>query len=88
MSTPITRGIAFASYPCRCLWRGLLQITYTVPLRRTNLQFSQIRLTLDRTFIIALPAQHLGRILMFIQELFNLWLGNFLGKCRRLANLR
>src|SRR3954447_1031230 len=37
--------------PCRCLWRGLAQMTYTLPRRRTILQFSQIRLTLDRTFI-------------------------------------
>lgn len=37
--------------PCRCLWRGLLQTTKTTPLRRTTLQFSQIRFTLARTFI-------------------------------------
>jgi len=37
--------------PWRCLWRGLLQTTYTTPWRRTILQFSQIRLTLARTFM-------------------------------------
>src|SRR4051812_32829380 len=37
--------------PCRCLWRGFSQITYTLPRRRTILQCSQIRLTLDRIFI-------------------------------------
>jgi len=29
----------------------LLQMTYTVPLRRTSLQFSQMRFTLARTFM-------------------------------------
>ena len=41
-----------AAHPCRCLWRGLVQITYTFPWRRTILQFSHIRLTLDRTFMV------------------------------------
>ena len=44
---------ASAGQPCRCLWRGLVQITYTLPWRRTILQFSQIRLTLDRTFMVS-----------------------------------
>src|SRR5262245_9897985 len=57
MSTPIRRGIWPHSYPCRCLWRGLLQITYTLPPRRTSLQFSQMRLTLDRTFMEQLPSR-------------------------------
>jgi len=38
-------------HPCRCLWRGLVQITKIFPSRRTILQLSQIRLTLERTFI-------------------------------------
>ena len=38
-------------YPCRCLCLVLVQITRTTPLRRTILQFSQIRRTLVRTFI-------------------------------------
>jgi len=38
-------------HPCRCLCRGLEQITKIFPCRRTILQLSQIRLTLDRTFI-------------------------------------
>ena len=43
---------ASAGQPCRCLWRGFVQITYTLPARRTILQFSQIRFTLDRTFMV------------------------------------
>jgi len=35
----------------RCLWRGLLQMTRTTPARLTTLQFSQILLTLVRTFM-------------------------------------
>jgi hypothetical protein len=39
--------------PWRCLWRGFEeQITKTFPFRRTILQPSQIRLMLDRTFMI------------------------------------
>ena len=38
-------------HPCFCLCLGLEQITRTTPLRRIILQFSQIRLTLLRTFI-------------------------------------
>src|SRR5690606_33099039 len=37
--------------PCRCLWRGFSQITRTTPWRRMILHFSQIFLTLGRTFI-------------------------------------
>jgi hypothetical protein len=33
------------------LWRGFSQITYTLPRRRTILQLSQMRFTLDRIFI-------------------------------------
>jgi hypothetical protein len=44
---PQARG----NHPCLCLWRGLLQITRTTPLRLTILQFSQIRLTELLTFI-------------------------------------
>ena len=41
-------------YPWRCLCLGLrLQITRTTPFRRTILQFSQIGLTLLRTFIFS-----------------------------------
>jgi hypothetical protein len=46
------------AYFWRCLCLVLLQITRTVPLRRTILQFSQMRLTLVLTFMsIALPAK-------------------------------
>jgi hypothetical protein len=38
------------SYPWRCLWRGLTQITITRPCRRMTLQCSHIGLTLGRTF--------------------------------------
>jgi hypothetical protein len=38
-------------YPCFCLCLVFVQITRTMPLRRTILQFSQIRRTLLRTFI-------------------------------------
>src|ERR1700754_5226310 len=48
MSTPEIRAI---DQPCRCLCRGLSQMTCTRPWRRMTLHFSQIRLTLGRTFI-------------------------------------
>jgi len=41
-----------AFQPCRCLCRGLLQTTNTTPRRRMILQFSQILLTLARTFMV------------------------------------
>ena len=59
-STPIILGIvAFTSFlgsaqPWHCLWRGLVQITRTTPLRRTMRQFSQMRRTELRTFICCL----------------------------------
>src|SRR5207248_11567882 len=57
MSTPAIRGIIAPIADCRayfwrCLCLVLLQITRTVPLRRTILQFSQMRLTLVLTFIV------------------------------------
>src|SRR3954447_2319409 len=36
--------------PWRCLWRGFSQMTMTRPWRRITLHFSQIFLTLGRTF--------------------------------------
>src|SRR5262249_51147785 len=41
---------------------GLVQITYSRPRLRTSLQFSQIRLTLARTFIANLASHPLGKI--------------------------
>jgi hypothetical protein len=49
MSTPAMRAMS-VSYPWRCLWRGLTQITITRPCRRMTLQCSHIGLTLGRTF--------------------------------------
>jgi hypothetical protein len=40
-----------AVYPCFCLCFTLVQITRTTPLRRTILQFSQMRFTLVLTFM-------------------------------------
>jgi hypothetical protein len=40
--------------PCRCLWRGSLQITRTAPWRRITLQFLHNFLTEALTFM-ALP---------------------------------
>jgi hypothetical protein len=48
------------THPWRCLWRGLLQITRTTPRRRMILQFSQMRLTLDRTFMAHLVPSRFG----------------------------
>src|SRR2546428_179068 len=42
------------SQPCRCLWRGFLQMIRTTPLRRTTLQCSQRTLIDGRTFISTL----------------------------------
>ena len=39
-------------HPCRCLWRGFLQITRTTFLRFTILQLAQSLFTDGRTFII------------------------------------
>src|SRR5437588_8590806 len=39
------------NHPCRCLWRGFLQITRTTFLRFTILQDSQSLFTDGRTFI-------------------------------------
>src|SRR4051812_37386839 len=47
MLMPAMRAI---SYPCRCLCRGLLQITRIAPWRRMILHFSHIGLTDGRTF--------------------------------------
>jgi hypothetical protein len=52
------RRIQSKLYPCRCLWRGFVHTTKTVPRRRTILQCSQIRLTLARTFITTLRSFH------------------------------
>src|SRR5436189_3365326 len=38
-------------YPCFCLCLVLVQMTRTIPFRRTILQFSQILRTLVRTFM-------------------------------------
>src|ERR1700693_2768956 len=43
------------SYPCRCLWRGFLQITRITPLRLVTLHCEQIIFTEDRTFIFLQP---------------------------------
>ena len=64
---------ASADQPCRCLWRGLVQITYTLPWRRTILQFSQIRLTLDRTFMMfqslcSTPGSHEPNVSMIAEN--------------------
>jgi hypothetical protein len=42
------------SHPCRCLWVGSEQITRTVPLRRTSLQFRHNFFTEALTFIAVL----------------------------------
>jgi hypothetical protein len=44
------RAISSLPYPCRCLCRGLVQITSTLPCRRMIRHFSHIVLTLGRTF--------------------------------------
>jgi hypothetical protein len=46
-----------------------VQITRTIPLRRTILQFSQIRLTLARTFMAQyLSAASIARIVVYIRK--------------------
>src|SRR3954466_806818 len=47
MLMPAIRAI---DYPCRCLWRGVEQITSTPPRRRMILHFSHMGLTEARTF--------------------------------------
>jgi hypothetical protein len=48
----------------------LVQITRTIPLRRTILQFSQIRLTLARTFMAQyLSAASMARIVVYIRKI-------------------
>jgi len=46
-----------------------VQITRTTPLRRTILQFSQIRLTLARTFMTAPQLPQLLRLVVLIAHL-------------------
>src|SRR4029450_12535672 len=46
---PVTSGPC--AQPCRCLWRGLVQMTITTPWRRIVLHFSQILLTDGLTFM-------------------------------------
>lgn len=41
--------------PCRCLWRGSLQITRTLPFLRITLQLRHIFLTDARTFTLPTP---------------------------------
>src|SRR5438093_1948195 len=61
MSTPEIRAMR---YPCRCLCRGLSQMTCTRPWRRITLHFSQIRLTLGRTFM----SPRSGRLLVPVRD--------------------
>src|SRR3954466_6638734 len=51
--TPAMRA-KFVSYPCRCLCRGLVQMTMVVPCRLITRQRSHMGLTDGRTFM-ALP---------------------------------
>ncbi len=56
-------------HPCFCLCLGLVQITRTTPLRRIILHFSQIRLTLLRTFIADLYIlRHIALCLMPVRN--------------------
>src|SRR5664280_2615612 len=43
---PARAGWCLVRQPCRCLWRGLSQITMTRPCRRITLHLSHMRLTL------------------------------------------
>src|SRR3954453_5995848 len=49
--TPTDHGQLTKDYPCFCLCFVFVQMTRTIPLRRTILQFSQMRRTLLRTFM-------------------------------------
>src|SRR6266566_6068137 len=56
-STPAIRAMfALPSYPCRCLCRGLEQITRIRPRRRTTRQRSQILFTDGLTFMTYLSS--------------------------------
>src|SRR5262249_14182967 len=55
--TQDTRHYCLLDQPWRCLWRGVVQMTSILPWRRTSLQFSQMRFTLARTFIVRLPSR-------------------------------
>src|SRR5438046_6894888 len=56
-STPAIRAkFALPSYPCRCLCRGLEQITRMVPRRRITRQRSQILFTDGLTFMMCLSS--------------------------------
>jgi len=48
--TPVASRVFCITYPWRCLWRRLSQITMTRPLRRMTLHLSQIFFTLGLTF--------------------------------------
>src|SRR5690349_16528276 len=50
MLMPAMRAI-WVPQPCRCLWRGSVQITRTTPLRRITLQLRHIFLTDAATFM-------------------------------------
>src|SRR5437667_11350190 len=56
-STPAIRAMfGLPSYPCRCLCRGLEQITRIRPRRRTTRQRSQILFTDGLTFMTCLSS--------------------------------
>ena len=56
--TPAIRAIA---QPCRCLWRGLGQITMTRPCLRMTRHLSHMVLTLALTFTIPFQIQRMER---------------------------
>src|SRR5215203_1937313 len=59
MSTPAIRAMP---QPCRCLCRGLVQMTRTRPCRRITLHFSHIFFTDGRTFM------RLSRLLVAVRD--------------------